>query len=108
MNVMIGMTVLMVRMRETTGMVSHCSYKHCTGSDVCYAKLNECDGMNDCPYGEDERYCWDGKSLFLQALAQDLTCFMLNITLPMPTLLSHKDAKIFENHLNPVMLVFIG
>ena len=24
------------------------------------------------------------------------------------TLLMHKDAKIFEKHLNPVMLVFIG
>ena len=33
-----------------------------------------------------------------------------NLTLPMPRLLSpkNKDAHIFESHLNPVMLVFIG
>ena len=29
-------------------------------------------------------------------------------TLPMMRLLSSKDTKIFENHSNPVMLVFIG
>ena len=34
----------------------------------------------------------------------------LNLTLPKLRLLGpkHKDAKTFENHLNPVMLVFIG
>ena len=33
-----------------------------------------------------------------------------NLTLPMPRLLSpkNKDAQVFESHLNPVMLVFIG
>ena len=38
------------------------------------------------------------------------TAHLLLLTLPMLRLLSyikHKDAKIFGNHLNPVMLVFI-
>ena len=35
-------------------------------------------------------------------------CKGVNSTLTVPMLLKQKDAKIFENHLNLVMLVFIG
>ena len=46
-------------------------------------------------------------NLSIMKLCVDICTF---VTLPMLRLLSskHKDAKIFENHLNPVMLVFIG
>ena len=34
--------------------------------------------------------------------------FVINLSNAEATLPKHKNAKIFENHLNPVMLVFIG
>ena len=52
--------------------------------------------------------------LFIQPNGWSLGCqhsiFVIHLTLPMLQILrpKHKDTKLFENHLNPVMMVFIG